>query len=219
MTANFLNSTILRKLRDRIISALRVNDVDYQKHYSLSSVNQVAANFLLTLVLKSGTTPAINSRMSRLKTILSQEFPGVVFLSTGEKTIRIDLQKEYDTLSGTKKPEADVSDKQRKAKSQAKMTFLQWIQYLISEKFFDGNDFDGKFTKYQGNKEVALVAIPIEFFYKVLDYFIQQEMKVFPTLEKQIIVYKNNIPSSKERDHHVRFMTSYQLAEKALAGI
>ncbi len=104
-----LNTTILRKIRDKIISVLKAADVDLQKHYQLSAINEVSTTFTLTVLMKSPTPRAINGRLGTLKEILSKEFQGITFTNMAELKVRLDLMDEYRRLKGPDGEEAETA--------------------------------------------------------------------------------------------------------------
>lgn len=232
MTQQSFNTAVLRKIRDRIISALRAAGIELQRHYQLSAVNGYAANFNLKMAIKSATNQATVKRSSEVKTAISAELPDVTFTSFGNTglDIHIDVTALYDILIDEaaspidKKPlpvkvEAATDEDEPLKSSSKKKTYFQLLYNLISEKFFFGGEFDCKIIKHGGNKNIAELTVPDTIVYEVLEYFMSKKMRVIPTFDKKLIVYKDEIVDKKELQQEVVFLTDYNEASKILSEL
>jgi hypothetical protein len=74
MESKRFNPTILRKIREKIISVLKQSDIELQKHYQLSSINELSPNFTLTPILRSATPQSTTGNTSRIKKVLVEFF-------------------------------------------------------------------------------------------------------------------------------------------------
>ncbi len=61
------NSTALKKLRGRIMAALKKADMEFPKHYSLSGINQIAPTFTFSIILRSPQQQTITHKQMLVK--------------------------------------------------------------------------------------------------------------------------------------------------------
>lgn len=218
MQTNYFDAGTLRKFRDQIISALKGNDVEFQRHYQLSSVNQLSTVFILTLTtLRLAVNRSANATISKIKPVLQERFPLVILRTSGEDKITIDFIEEYKQVRGD--IDSPAAPSSPKPEEQTRNTFLKQIYGLVADKFFDGKDFNGKVTKYEGNKEVALLTLPKDYFYATVDYFMSRLLKTIPTLEKSIIVSKDKFSTEKDKRRYESFAADYKVATKTLSEL
>lgn len=197
MTAQSFNTSILRKLREGIISSLRNADIYHQKHYTISAVNQLSTTFDITIAGKSTRESTEKARLSKIKDTIKKQFPLVNFpdITSGAGT-RVDMVNEYK--KATKRNEFHEEQNQVKnekhQEQQERQTYLKNISSLIESKF---PTLQPKITKFEGQKNVAHVTnAGKDSIMPIINYFVQRKLFVIPMIDNSFLVYKDkeNMP-------------------------